>query len=458
MAFLSLDRLTQPPAGVVDIERRRQTRMLLTITLVVLVVALVTVPLFLLLNPHVASDLLPVTALVVTLVGTCYVLARIGYYYVSVSLLLGGLIIRFLLLPYFDTQMAPLLYFTILPVFLMGMFLPHRILRWSMITLPFVVLLLNVSQPAPADLSIYINVLRDTVLVFSVAVSAVMWTFVSYRNSIERDKQAELQTANTALETAMATIQAEADKWLAILREAPIFIAFVDVDGNVIFINRTPNADAREAVGLPIEKVLPPGHGAHIRQSIDRIARGEIDSDEFDDSLETPDGHVWLSTRVTPVYANGTLTGITAITSDVTERVLAAQEHQRLQEQIINAQKQQIRDLATPVIPVRRGVIVMPLVGEIDSARAQDITHALLDGITHHDAHTVLIDLTGVPTVDSGVADHLNRTIQAARLKGTHTVVTGISAAVAETIVDLGIDWSGVDTRRDLESGLAGIM
>jgi rsbT co-antagonist protein RsbR len=66
----------------------------------------------------------------------------------------------------------------------------------------------------------------------------------------------------------------------------------------------------------------------------------------------------------------------------------------------------------------------------------------------------VILDITGVPIVDSGVAAYLNRTIQAARLKGAHAIVTGISEAVAETIVELGIDWSGIETVSDLQTGL----
>ena len=71
-----------------------------------------------------------------------------------------------------------------------------------------------------------------------------------------------------------------------------------------------------------------------------------------------------------------------------------------------------------------------------------------------HRAKVVILDITGVPIVDSGVADHLNRTIQAARLKGARTMITGISDAVAETIVDLGIDWQSITTLGDLQSGL----
>jgi rsbT co-antagonist protein RsbR len=86
--------------------------------------------------------------------------------------------------------------------------------------------------------------------------------------------------------------------------------------------------------------------------------------------------------------------------------------------------------------------------------RARDVTRNLLAGIREHHARVVILDITGVPVVDSGVAAYLNRTIQAARLKGARTIVTGVSDAVAETIVDLGIDWSGIETVADLRTGL----
>jgi anti-anti-sigma regulatory factor len=133
---------------------------------------------------------------------------------------------------------------------------------------------------------------------------------------------------------------------------------------------------------------------------------------------------------------------------------------EQLQQEVIEAQKRAIQELSTPIIPVMEsiegggGIIVMPLIGSIDSMRAQDITRSLLAGISEHKAKVVIIDITGVSIIDSGVANHLNKTIQAARLKGAQTIITGITEAVAETIVDLGIDWSGVRTLSDLQTGL----
>ena len=140
---------------------------------------------------------------------------------------------------------------------------------------------------------------------------------------------------------------------------------------------------------------------------------------------------------------------------EVAERAEIEQERAQLQQQLI-------QELSTPIIPLvdtpQGGIIAMPLIGSIDSARAKDITRALLAGIREHDAKVVIVDITGVSIVDSGVANHLNKTIRAAQLKGARTIITGISEAVAETIVDLGIDWSGIETLSDLQIGLVAAL
>jgi anti-anti-sigma regulatory factor/putative methionine-R-sulfoxide reductase with GAF domain len=134
------------------------------------------------------------------------------------------------------------------------------------------------------------------------------------------------------------------------------------------------------------------------------------------------------------------------------ERETAEREH--LQQEMIEAQQRAIRELSTPIIPIMDSIIIVPLIGSIDAERSRDITRSLLAGVREHQARVVIMDITGMPLVDSGAADYLDRTIQAARLKGAHTIVTGISSAVAETIVDLGIDWAEIETRSDLQTGL----
>jgi rsbT co-antagonist protein RsbR len=140
------------------------------------------------------------------------------------------------------------------------------------------------------------------------------------------------------------------------------------------------------------------------------------------------------------------------------QRAQVEAERERLRQQVLDAQREIIRELSTPIIPImetpRGGIIVMPLVGRIDGRRATDITRRLLIGIREHRAKIVILDITGVPIVDSDVASRLHKTIHAARLKGAHTIITGISDVMAEIIIDLGIDWSGVETVSDLQGGL----
>lgn len=185
------------------------------------------------------------------------------------------------------------------------------------------------------------------------------------------------------------------------------------------------------------------------------------ESTRIDDmEVEHPDGsRLLLEVVGSPVYDDrGNVIASVINLTDVTEQRATEREQQRLQQEVIEAQRQALTELSAPVIQIADGIIIMPLIGTIDTSRARVIMRGLLSGITDTRARTVILDITGVPLVDSGVADHLNRTIQAARLKGARTIITGVSDAVAETIVDLGIDWSKVETMRDLQSGLAVAM
>jgi len=113
-----------------------------------------------------------------------------------------------------------------------------------------------------------------------------------------------------------------------------------------------------------------------------------------------------------------------------------------------------VRELSSPVIQVWENVLVMPLVGAIDSARAARITEDLLTGIIKYQAEIVIIDITGVPVVDTSVANHLIQTIKAAALLGAKCVVVGISSEVAQSLINLGVDLSGVVTRSNLQAGV----
>ncbi len=191
------------------------------------------------------------------------------------------------------------------------------------------------------------------------------------------------------------------------------------------------------------------------RLPLSRALRGETSSVE-DIEVRRPDHtNALLRVSASPIHnAQGEITAAIAMLEDITAFRQAELERERLQQEVIEAQREALKELSTPVIPVMERILVMPLVGSIDTMRARDIMRALLGGISEHRAKVVILDVTGVPVMDTGIVSHINKTIQAARLKGAQTIVTGISDAVAEAIVDLGIDWGAVETLSDLRTGL----
>ncbi|MFJ4949797.1 STAS domain-containing protein [Streptomyces sp. NPDC088760] len=124
-------------------------------------------------------------------------------------------------------------------------------------------------------------------------------------------------------------------------------------------------------------------------------------------------------------------------------------------EELIARQRQQLLEVATPVISLWEGVVAVPLIGTLDSARSQVVMESLLQAVVEQRARYAILDITGVPTVDSLVAQHLMKTVAAARLMGAECIVSGIRPAIAQTIVHLGIDLSPVLTRSSLADALA---
>lgn len=113
-----------------------------------------------------------------------------------------------------------------------------------------------------------------------------------------------------------------------------------------------------------------------------------------------------------------------------------------------------ISELAVPVVPLLDGVIVLPLVGNLDTRRAQQVIESLLTGIAEQQADVAIIDITGVPVVDTQVASYLGQAIRAAALLGARVVLTGIGARIAQTLVALDIDFSAVTTCANLRDGI----
>ena len=123
-------------------------------------------------------------------------------------------------------------------------------------------------------------------------------------------------------------------------------------------------------------------------------------------------------------------------------------------ERVIRQQQDAIRELSTPVLQIRDRMLLLPIIGVIDTHRARMITENLLTSIRNNRAKVVVMDITGVATIDSKVANHLLQTVTAARLMGASVIVTGLSADVAQSLVALGIDLGKLKTIGDLQGGL----
>ncbi len=123
-------------------------------------------------------------------------------------------------------------------------------------------------------------------------------------------------------------------------------------------------------------------------------------------------------------------------------------------ERIIRQQQEAIRELSTPVLQVRERLLILPIIGVIDPQRARQLTEQLLRSIRTNRAKVVVIDITGVPSVDSTVANHLVQTVDASRLMGATVIVTGLSSEIAQTLVTLGVDLTKMKTVGDMQGGI----
>ena len=168
---------------------------------------------------------------------------------------------------------------------------------------------------------------------------------------------------------------------------------------------------------------------------------------------------IW--TRKFPLFdAEHTLIGLCGIITDITNLAQQRSEIEQLQQDVaakmmvIEAQKTLLDQLTVPVIGVWEHVLLLPLVGSIDSRRAVNITSAVLEAIQANTARILIVDLTGVPVVDTAVAGHLFQTMQASRLLGCRSVLVGIRPEIAQTMVTLGLDFQTVTSFASLETGL----
>lgn len=129
--------------------------------------------------------------------------------------------------------------------------------------------------------------------------------------------------------------------------------------------------------------------------------------------------------------------------------------HQQAREEVIVRQQREVLELSTPVVKMWDGILALPIIGTLDSARTQTVMENLLQRIVDTGCETAIIDITGVPTVDTVTAQHLLKTVAAARLMGADCIISGIRPQIAQTIVHLGVDLSSVITKASLADAFA---
>ncbi|MCS6940035.1 MAG: PAS domain S-box protein [Roseiflexus sp.] len=242
----------------------------------------------------------------------------------------------------------------------------------------------------------------------------------------------------------------------ALVENAPDAIGVADFKGDIIYANaayKTLTGYGDALIGMNgFDYIHEEDHQAG-QTAMTRLAEGKPVFLEV--RIRRKDGDI-VPVAAT-MYAQTSPHGeaqIIGFLRDISAQKRAEEERFALQQQVIEAQRAAIRELSTPLIPISETAVIMPLVGAIDSARAQQIIDALLEGVAEHRAEMAIVDITGVQVVDTQVANALVRAAQAVRLLGAQVVLTGIKPQVAQTLVQLGVSLEGIHTTGTLQTGV----
>ncbi|MDI1451320.1 PAS domain-containing protein [Polyangium sp. 6x1] len=244
----------------------------------------------------------------------------------------------------------------------------------------------------------------------------------------------------------------------AILDNAPIVVFVKDLEGRFTFANREFDALFDFSRGWIVGKFdgdfLPPEAVKQNRDN-DRDALAAGRALQSEETIPGKDGiHVYMVSKFPLFDPGGAPYGVCGIALDITTRKRAEEERAQLSQQIIDAQHAALRALSTPLLPIASGVVLMPLVGAIDAARAALVLETLLDGVGLHRAEVAILDITGLRDVDTEVATGLVQAAQAAALLGAEVVLTGVRPAAARTLIELGVDMRGIKTLSSLQQGV----
>lgn len=242
-------------------------------------------------------------------------------------------------------------------------------------------------------------------------------------------------------------------------------IIMLDPEGNVA----SWNEGAQKFKGYQAEEIV--GKNFSIFYTPEDITSGKpgqelkvaADQGQFEDEgwrVRKDGSKFWANVTITALRdPDGSLRGFGKVTRDLTERKLIEEAlKQKAGNEAISRRAQEILDISTPVVQVWEGVVLAPLIGSLDSQRTQQLMEKLLEAIVETRSSVALVDITGVPAVDTATGRHLVETMSAVRLLGANVILTGVRPAIAQTLVHLGVDLAGVTTRASLSAGLRTAM
>ena len=226
----------------------------------------------------------------------------------------------------------------------------------------------------------------------------------------------------------------------------------LDIHGNIA----SWSAGARTLKGYAAEEILGQpvsifyteedrNAGVAERELQAAVAHGRVAFEAW--RLRKGGGRFWASVTLAPIRdSSGQLTGFVKVTRDLTQR----REH----EQRLQRQRNEIVELSTPVLEIWAKVLLLPIIGTIDSGRAARLTNDVLRKIAETGSEVVILDISGVPIIDSHVGRHLVQTVDAAGLMGTMSILSGVRAEVAQAVVNLGVDLGRIRSRTTLREAL----
>lgn len=255
-----------------------------------------------------------------------------------------------------------------------------------------------------------------------------------------RELVAHLRKNRTQLREEWARRITESQLLTAMTREE-IFAEATSVYDNYVEVLETGSVEALQAYARDLsERIIPRGVETHEVLGIVLLLRDVLARSLF----EKYQANFPLLNRVLDAYEPAA----NRIASTV--GVGFVQERER----IIRQQQEAIRELSTPVLQVRDRLLILPIIGMIDPQRSRQLTEQLLRGIRNNRAKVVVVDITGVPSVDALVANHLVQTVDASRLMGANVIVTGLSSEIAQTLVTIGVDLGKINAVGDLQGGI----